>query len=612
MRRIIILSWIAVLVLARPAAAEHSVEMKETVVSATKSKTPAKQVTKSLSIVQGEGLSESRPLVADALREVPGVFVRRTGQAGRTTSIVLRGASVTQAQVVVDGARVGSPTLGFFDFQFIQPENLERIEVMRGPSSVLYGSEAMAGVVILVTKRGEGPLKASYTQEVGNRNTFRERATAQGGVGNWHFSGSTSRFDTDGVSQNDDYGSSSYSTRIGYDFAPDNTLDFTLNHQLTTLGLDDGAFRPDTNRKDRFRQTLGSIIWDNQITHWWGQVLRFSTEVDNNIDNDPSDGGGAANSLTKLDTERYSTEWRNVFTPVHWDIVTVGFEYDDREADRRTGGANNNISKAQNTKAAYVQNQWNPLEDLTVLTGVRQFDESAFGSGHVFDTSASYFFESLGLKLRGGYGEGFRAPTLNELFFPNFGNANLGPEESRTIECGFDHCLLNGLLSWAMTFHRTNYQDLIQIVQVTPTTFAPVNVGKARVEGIELEAELHPATAWTIKGSYTNNSAHDRATGEELLRIPNNTYSGTVRYVNGKWEARMDGFIVSSREESVSGSNRQKDEGYPKLDLYAAYRFKQWIKGYVRVENVTNRNYIEIVGFPAEGTTGILGFTIEN
>ena len=183
-------------------------------------------------------------------------------------------------------------------------------------------------------------------------------------------------------------------------------------------------------------------------------MWRFSTEVDNNIDNDPSDTATNANSLTKLDTERYSAEWRNVLTPVEWDKVTVGIEYDDREADRRTGGANQNISKAQNTRATYLQNQWNPIEDLTLLGGVRYFHESAFGSDHVFDTSASYFFDPLGLKLRGGYGEGFRAPTLNELFFPGFGNESLGPEKSKTVECGFVHCV--GILSWGMTFHRTN------------------------------------------------------------------------------------------------------------------------------------------------------------
>jgi len=615
MRRVTLLfvsvavSWTAV---ASARGAEQATRrMDEVVVTATKSKTPAKEVTRAVTVVEGEGLSESRPLVVDALREVPGVFVRRTGQAGRSTSLVLRGASVTQAQVVVDGAHVASPTLGFFDFQFMAPGNLERIEILRGPASVLYGADAMAGVVNLVTKRGEGPLSGSYTQEIGNRNTFREMASAQAGMGNWHLTGSASRFDTSGVSQNDDFGSSAYSAHVGYDFSSDNKLDFSVQHNLTVLGLDDGAFRPDPNRIDRFRQTIGSGTWENRWTSWWSQTFRVSSQLDNSIDNDPSNGGTEANALSKLDTQRVGAEWRNFFTPVQWDKVTLGFEFEDRGADRRTGGANQNFSKSQQTKAVYLQNQWNPVEPLTVLTGVRQFRESAFGSDRVWDASTSYFFDSLGLKLRGGYGEGFRVPTLNELYFPNFGNTALGPEKSKTVEVGLDQALWNDLLAWAVTFHRTNFHDLIQIVRTSPTTSAPMNVGKVRVEGIELEAEVRPTREWTLKGSYTATSAHERAPGkEELLRIPNNTFGMGVRYAPGRWEVRLDGLLISSREESVTGG-RVKMEGYPKLDLYAAYRFKDWLKGYVRVENLTNRNYVEIIGFPSEGITGILGVTVE-
>lgn len=588
--------------------------MDEVVVSATKSKTPAKEITRAVTIVdaQGENLSESRPLAVDALRDVPGVYVRRSGQAGRTTSLVLRGASVTQAQIVVDGARLGSPTQGFFDFQFLSPLEVERIEVMRGPASVLYGADAMAGVVSFVTRRGDGPLTGRYTQEVGSRSTFREMASAQAGVGNWHLSGSASRSNTDGVSDNDEFGNTTYSARVGYDFAPDNTLDVTVRHSLTSLGLDDGAFRPDPNHTGRFRQTMGSAVWEDEWAPWWTQSFRFSTQVDNNIDSDPSNGGGIqeANPLSKLSTERYGAEWRNLFTPVEWDKITLGFEFEDREADRRQGGANQNFSKAQQTRAVYVQNQWNPIDALTILTGVRQFRESAFGSDRVMDASASYFFDSLGLKLRGGYGEGFRVPTLNELYFPNFGNENLGPETSETIEFGWDHALTQ-IWDWAVTFHRTNYQNLIQNTRVGAVTI-PLNVGKVRAEGIEVWTELRPTVNWTLRGSYTLTSAHEGAQGrEELLRIPNNTFGATLRYATTKWEARLDGLVISKREESTVSPSRQKAEGYPKLDFYAAYQFKEWLKGYLRVDNLTNRNYVEIIGFPTEGITGVLGVTVE-
>ncbi len=615
MRRIVFVFWVVAAAswvsMNGVSSAEEPTRMKEVVVTATKSKMPAKEITRAVSVVQAEDLPESRPQLADSLREVPGTLVRRSGQAGRTTSLVLRGASATQVQVVLDGAHVGSPTLGFFDFQSIPADNLERVEVMRGPASVLYGADAMAGVVNLTTHRGEGPLSGSYAQEVGNRNTFREFATVQGAKGDWHLSGSASRYDTSGLSQNDDYRRSAFSTRVGYDFSSENKLDVSLNHNLTIVGLDDGAFRPDPNRVDRLRQTIGSARWENQWTPWWSQSLRFSSQLDNLIDNDPSNGGTEANSLSKLTTERYGAEWMNRFTPVSWDTVTAGLEYEDREADRRSGGADQNFSKAQNTRAAYLQNQWNPMEPLTVITGVRTFRESSFGSDHVWEASTSYFFEPIGFKLRGGYGQGFRAPTMNELFFPNFGNPALGPERSETFEVGWDQSLLNDLLLWSATFHRTNYQDLIQVVRVTPTTFAPMNVGKARVDGIETELEWHPLAAWTVKGSYTATSAHDRATEDELLRIPNNTAGLSLKYAAGRWESRLDGLLISSREESTGTNSRNKIEGYFKLDFYAGCRIREWLETYVRVENLTNRNYQEILGFPSEGITGIIGIKVK-
>ena len=593
-------------------AAEEPTRVKEVVVTATKSKIPAREVTRAVTVIEGKDLPESSgPLLVESLRDVPGTFVRRSGPAGRTTSLILRGASTTQVQVVLDGAHVASTTLGAFDFQSLSPDNLERIEVMRGPASVLYGSEAMAGVINMVTRRGEGPFSGSYTQEVGSRNTFREMAEAQGAVKNWHLSGSVDRYDTSGLSQNDDFRDSSFSGSVGYDFAPENKLNMSVHHTLAFIGLDDGAFRPDPNRIDKTRSTIGSVQWENRWTPWWTQTLRFSPEVDLLIDNDPSNGGTEANSLSKLSTERYGAEWRNRFTPVDWDAITAGLEYEDREANRRTGGANQNFSKAQNTKAGYIQNQWNPTQALTVLTGARKFRESAFGSDRVWDASASYFFDAIGLKLRGGFGKGFRVPTLNELFFPSFGNQALGPEKSKTFEGGFDQTLLNDILSWSATFHRTDYDDLIQIVRTSPTTFAPVNVGKARVDGIETEMEWHPAKAWTVKGTYTITTARDNATRDELLRIPNQTAGLGLRYAAGRWEAKLDGLMVSSREESTGTNSRNKDEGYFKLDFYGGYRFKDWLQGYMRIQNLTNRHYSEILGFPSEGFTWTLGVKVK-
>ncbi len=573
--------------------------------TATKGKTPAKRVTRAVSVVPGEGMGEREGgFVVDGLRTVPGTFVRRSGGFGRTTSLVIRGASATQVHVTMDGAHVASPTTGFFDFNHLAPDNFERVEILRGPNSVLYGADAMGGVVNFETRRGEGPFTGSYTQEVGSWDTWREAAEAQGQAGNWHLSGGVSRLDTQGLSENDEYQNTNISGRVGYDFAPDHTLDVTVRNTLSIVGIDDGTFLPDRNRVDRERQTIGTVRWNSPVTSWWSQSVELSTSIANLIDNDPSDRASNANALSKFDFERYGAEWIHRFTPVEWDTITAGFEYEDREADNRR------FSKAQNTRAGYLQNQWNPTDALTVLTGARWFRESAFGADHVLDGSLAYFFAPLDMKLRGGYAQGFRAPTLNELFFPNFGNPNLQAENSETIEAGAEQVLLKDLLEWSTTFFRTNYENLIQIVRVSSTVSEPRNVGKARVNGVELEAKLGPWERWSAEGSFTHLSHSARATGEELLRVPNNTLALGVGFAPERWGVRLDGLLVSSREESVTGG-RNKQEGYFRMDLYAHYQVKEWLRGFLRVENLTDRRYREILGFDAPGLTATLGVTVE-
>ncbi|MBI3322315.1 MAG: TonB-dependent receptor [Candidatus Omnitrophica bacterium] len=589
------------------ARAEETRRFDEVVVSATKAKTPAKRVTRSISVVEGEGLGEREgSLVAEGLRTVPGTLVRRSGPIGRTTSVVVRGASAPQVHVTIDGAHAASPTTGFFDFNHFAPDNLERVEVLRGPHSVLYGSDAMGGVINLETRRGEGPLTGSYTQEVGSWDTWREAGEFQGSAGPWHLSGSASRLDSQGVSENEEYENTTFSTRVGYDFGSEHTLDVSVRNILSIVGIDDSAFRPDPNRKNRERQTLGSVKWQAPVTPWWNQSVRFSTNVANLIDQDPSDRAGNANSLSKFDSERYTAEWSNRLTPVEWDTLTAGFEFEDREADNRR------FSKAQQMRAGYLQNQWNPTDALTVLGGARWFRESAFGADYVLDGSAAYFFAPWDLKLRGGYGQGFRAPTLNELFFPNFGNPDLQAEDSETMEAGAEQVLFEDLLEWSATVFRTNYTNLIQITRINAATSAPLNVGKARVDGVELEAKVSPWKPWSLEGTFTHLQANERARGEEeLLRVPKNSLGLAVAFAPERWGIRLDGLLLSSREESTATNVRNKTEGYFKWDLYAHYQVKEWLRGFVRLENVTKQHYQEILGFPSPGFTATLGFTLE-
>lgn len=587
--------------------AQESVDrLNEVVVTATKTKTPAKRVTRAVSTIPGEQLSVTTgAFLSDGLKDRSETLVRRTG-IGLQTSVVVRGSGSAQVHVTMDGAHIGTPTTGAFDFNHITPDNLERVEILKGPGSVLYGSDAMGGVINLVTIRGEGPLSASYIQEVGMLNTFREVGSFKGAVGKWHLSGSASRIDSDGLSQNEDYQNTNLSTRIGYDFDDQTKLDVSLRHIFAIVGIDDFGFNPDPNRRDRQRDTIASAQFESPVIGWWSQVFKVSSHIGNLIDNDPSNGPNDAdfnpNGLTKIDNERYGLEWLNRFSPVEWDTVTLGFEFEDREGDNRA------FSKTQTTRSVYLHNEWRPTEALTLVNGVRVFRESAFGTEAVQEHSMAYFFDSLGLKIRGSYGEGFRVPNLNDLFGSG-GNPRLAPEKSKAYEVGVEQVLWDDWVDWGSSVFRTDYEDLFKTV-FSGGTFSRVNVGKARVDGVDLEVELHPWTPWTLSAILTHLEANERpkSNDEELLRIPKNTVSFGMAYKpSSKWNVQLDGLLLSSREEF----DRNKIKGYLKWDLRAEYRFSDWMKGHIRVENLTDRKYSEVLGFPAPGTVATIGMTVE-
>ena len=179
-----VMTMVALALAASAAAAQEMKQGDPVVVTATKIETPAEQLGASVSVIPGEEIDTRRyPTVDEALRGVPGVDVRRSGSFGKTTAISIRGASPSQVQVLVDGMRVKSPTLGQIDLSDLSPELIERIEVIRGPQSTLYGADAIGGVVNILTRKGKGPFSLWATQEVGNYETLRSAMGFSGAQG---------------------------------------------------------------------------------------------------------------------------------------------------------------------------------------------------------------------------------------------------------------------------------------------------------------------------------------------------------------------------------------------------------------------------------------------
>ena len=235
------LVWLLVLALMAPLAA-HGQEAKHVdpvVVTATPVATPAEQLGASVSVVNGEDFQTYHyPTVDEALRNVPGVEIRRSGAYGKTASVTIRGANANQVQVLVDGVRVKSPTLGQVDLSDISPDLIERIEVIRGAQSTLYGADAIGGVINIITRKGTGgPFQATVQQEVGNYDTLVSRATVYGAWKILNYALSASHLESNGQFQNDETDANAMSARIGVTLPSNSTLDFVFRYNKNDIGV---------------------------------------------------------------------------------------------------------------------------------------------------------------------------------------------------------------------------------------------------------------------------------------------------------------------------------------------------------------------------------------
>ena len=336
------LVWLLVLVLMAPLAA-HAQEPKRVdpvVVTATKVATPAEQLGASVSVVNGEDFKTYHyPTVDEALRSVPGVEIRRSGAYGKTTSVTIRGANANQVQVLVDGLRVKSPTLGQVDLSDISPDLIERIEVIRGPQSTLYGADAIGGVINIITRKGKGgPFQATVQQEVGNYDTLVSRATVYGAWKILNYALSASHFESNGQFQNDETDANAISARIGATLPGNSTLDFVFRYNKNDIGVPvKGVFpgpqpiNPIINRNARSQSetTIFSLEGKTRPVEWWetrGRLARYENSAGFQ---DPVDPGVDFDFATfsQVNVERREAEWVNSFFIGKWSTSSVGLEH---------------------------------------------------------------------------------------------------------------------------------------------------------------------------------------------------------------------------------------------------------------------------------------------
>jgi len=581
---------------------EENLILEPVVVTATRVEVPTKEAASSVTIIEGKTLeAKHHRSVLEALRVVPGLDIVQTGGAGGTTSAFLRGGNSNHTLVLIDGVQVNSPATGAYDFSDLTTDNIERIEIIRGPQSTLYGSDAVGGIIHIITKKGEGNSISSVSIEGGSFGSYRETLQISGATDRGDYSFSAGRSDTEGISkankkngnsEKDGYENSTFSSRIGFNLSHDTRLEWTARFSDAASEIDGCCPTADDPNALQNRHFLASSLsLSSPVTAWWDQKIQLSLQQDKLEGIDPDTPFGNF----EIDTESQRLDWQNNLQVGTHNLVTVGYEYEAQEGKNK-----GSFEKRFYNNAFYAFNQFQ-LSPLVFNLGLRTDDNNGFGAETTYKAEAAYLLELTGSKIHAAYGTGFRAPTLNDLFFPGSGNPNLKPEESRSFEVGIEQALLSEKVQVTATYFHTRVDDLIIFVS-DPLTFVgmPENIEEAKMKGWEIGLSVMPSEILSISANYTLTDAINRITGKRLNRRPKHKISGTITLKPAEnLHFDLDVHYVGKRFNDTA--NAVKMGGYTLVNLSGSIHLSKGTQLFTRIENLFDKEYEEVSGF---GTAG--------
>ena len=624
---------------APPPDAAADAEAGTIIVTATRVATPVDQVPASVTVLDKAAIDRSQDIgVTELLLRTPGVTVSRNGGYGTATSLRIRGAETDQTVVVIDGVKLNDPssTGGGYNFANLLVGDASRIEILRGPQSILWGSQAIGGVVNIVTALPERPLEASFDIEAGSRQTVNARAAIGGKSGplTWRLGGQT--FTTDGISaiapafggvEKDSYTNRSvtgraelaltsnvsidvrsyYSSgRTDIDATTADSPEYTLNKEFVgyagvNVALLDGRFR------NRFGYGYTNTKRDN-----YNPALPRTNTFDSAGRNERFEYQGIfeiAKGWTALfGAEDEKSRFHSVSPP----------------ASLATPVPAPAVGSAEIT-SFYGQLSAQPVKGLTLTGGVRNDDHNRYGSKTLFSTGGVWVLPTHTV-IRASYGEGFKAPTLFQLY-SQFGNLALNPEQAHGWEAGAEQRFLAGKVSVGATWFARKTTD--QIIfnscpanSTLPLCFQPgttiprsgyyQNVSRAEAHGVEIQAAAQPLAGLTIDGNYGWTLSEDRSPGSAtfgkwLPRRPRETANGSISY---RWGFGLTtGAAIRWAGHSFdNASNTQILGAYTLVDLRTEYAVTPTFGLFARVENLFDENYMTIYRYGTLGRSVYAGF----
>lgn len=630
---------------ARGQNTQQNLDPPEIVVTATRLPTPTEQVASSLTVITGAELARKQQrTLDDALTDVPGLYIARSGAFGKSSRIFMRGAESRHVLVLIDGAEIGDPASpdGAFEFQHLLTDDIERIEILRGPNAALYGSDAIGGVINIITKRGRGPLALHGRVEGGSFSTFNQAAGLSGSTNGFDYAFDVGHFRSEGISitparlrgggsaEEDGYDNLTLSTRLGA--KPAENLEFRLNARYGRSASKLDTEPEDPNSEEHTRQLFARgeaklSLFDGRLTQTLGAALTDYRRRDEDLP-DAADlanvNFGHSISAARFDSQKQKLDWQGTLHLSEEHALTLGAETENESADTASvftsffGGFPSVFSSATvaeaRTNAAFAQVSSAFADRLFATLSLRRDEHENFPGETTWRVAPAYLLRETDTKFKGAYGTGFRAPTLFQLFGRSYlgtfgifsGNPNLKPETSTGWEAGFEQGLFDDRIRFGGVYFANDIEDLI----VFTGDFSTLeNRARAKIQGVESFAEVRLLENLNVRADHTWLEAVDATTQRDLLRRPQHKASVALEWqATGDLSFDLGALYIGHRADvdAVTFATKRLG-GHTVVNFAVNYQINPSLGVFGRVDNVLDRKFEDPDGFAQPGIAGFAG-----
>lgn len=613
------------------AASAESVGDEGVVVSATRIATPVAQVASSITVITAADIERRQDRsLPDVLREVPGLSITQTGAAGGQASLFMRGTNSNHVKLLVDGIDMADPSTptGAADISKLLAGDIAKVEVLRGPQGALYGSDAIGGVINIITKVGEGPLAINASAEGGSFDTFNQSASLSGSDNGIHYSATVQHVLSGSTPvtplnllppgqrrNNDFYDNVTATAKLGLDVTDNFDLGLVTRFYNSLGKFTGDAFNfvtfaslPSPTRTRvhvvdyQTRGTAHLALWDGRFDQTLG--IAYGSNIADT--QDPDNG----NSRQKGD--RVKLDWQGNVAVVEGQTLVLGAEtYRDALHPGLSFGFPSTLARGVTTNAGYAEVQSDFGGGLYNTASIRFDDNSRFGSRTTWRVAPAWVIESTGTKLKATAGSGFKAPSLQQLYGTFGGNAALKAETSFGYDAGVEQGLFDGALTGGVTWFHNDIRNLI--TSGPAPAFLNINVGRARSQGVESFLAWKVLETLTLRVDYTYTDTIDGGTKLALLRRPRHKAS-----LNADWQATDDLSLDATLLYVGPQIDGNRDFSIPRLkmpdvttlDLAASYRLTESWSVFGRLENAFDTTYQSPDGFLRPGIGATAGLKV--